>query len=76
MEERIESGHKAQKIIENPAFYEAVEELKDGYRSDWECSHPDDTHKREQAYQKIKVVDDITGILNETVSDIKLAKRQ
>ena len=75
-EERIESGHKAQGILDNPVFHDAVEELKDGYHSDWERSHPDDTQKREQTFHKIQVLEDVVGKLNSIASDRKLAKRQ
>lgn len=59
LEQTVQRGNSARQILVEPVFVDARQALKDKYLKELLDSDPKDSGKRESAYLKIKVLEDV-----------------
>jgi len=69
-------GAKAQRLLEDQAFIEAITRLKDKMMSGWLNSKSDEGEEREELYRMLKLLDSLQAQLAGMVSDGTLAHKQ
>ena len=83
LEQTVQRGNEPRQILENPVFAEAKTKLKQKYLDEILKSAEADSAKREAAYLKIKVLEEVIselGIIEQdgvkADHDIKVRKRK
>ena len=83
LEQTVQRGNSARQILVDPVFVEARQALKDKYLSELLNSKAGEGDKRETAYLKIKVLEDVLTELTiveqrgvKADNDIKARKRR
>lgn len=81
LEQTVQRGNAARRILFDPVFVEAKQRLKDRYIAEMIAAN--DREKREAFWQKIKVLEDVTseiGIMEQSgvkaEHDIKVRRRR
>lgn len=64
LEQAVQRGNEARQILVNPVFVAAKQSLKDKYLSDIVRSKEAEQSVREQAYIKLRVLDDVVSELS------------
>lgn len=83
LEQTVQRGNEARQILVNPVFVEAKDRLKQKYLDEILKSAQADSAKREAAYMKIRVLEEVIselGIIEQdgvkADHDIKVRKRK
>jgi hypothetical protein len=71
-----EKGVRAQTLMDDPLFQEALAAVRDRHRRTWERSAPEDREIREQAYQALAAVSELERELRIVLGSGRLAANQ
>ncbi len=72
----VSRGKRAQQFAADPVVVEVLAALEQKYVSDWKSSKPNEEDKRQQAYQRLQMLEDFKVELTIFISDGRIASRQ
>ena len=64
-----QKGRRAQEILDDPVFHEAVDTIRTNILVQWNLTQADQTDERESAYHKNRALDEILRELRILVTD-------
>lgn len=67
---------QAKSLLEDPAFRRVYEKLYMGAIDDIRHSQPEQTAKRDEAYWRLRTLEDLDKTLNAEISAVKLAEKR
>jgi uncharacterized protein YkwD len=73
LEQRVYDGAKAREVLENEAFAQAFEDIRQEYTKAWMKSPEHDAQGREHHYQMLKLTEKLKEKLEAALSDGKMA---
>lgn len=74
IEQRIYNGNRAREVLENEAYQDAIESLKQEIVEQWKQSPARDEAGREKLWSLLKMADKLEAILRTTLETGKLAE--
>jgi hypothetical protein len=76
LEQRVYDGDKARQVLENEAFAEAFDDIRQEYTQAWMNSPARDAEGREKLYLMVKLTEKLQATLEAAMNDGKMASLQ
>lgn len=73
-EDKVELGHAAKRLLEDPVLAFAFDRVKGRLRQTWENTAPNEFEKRQAAYAHIWALEEVKRMLREFVSAAELVR--
>jgi adenylosuccinate synthase len=74
-EQVIRAGRKAQELLEDETFNNALSKIENEQLWIFKSSKPEETAKREMAWSMLRAIDNLKGELTKTIDNAKVAQR-
>lgn len=74
LEQRVYDASRAKEVLENEAFQQAFDDIRQEYTQAWMNSPARDAEGREKLYLMIKLTDKLQATLTASLNDGKLAQ--
>jgi adenylosuccinate synthase len=74
-EQVIRAGRKAQELLEDETFNNALSKIENEQLWIFKSSKPEESVKREMAWSMLRAIDNLKGELTKTIDNAKVAQR-
>jgi adenylosuccinate synthase len=74
-EQVIRAGRKAQELLEDETFNNALSKIENEQLWIFKSSKPEESAKREMAWSMLRAIDNLKGELTKTIDNAKVAQR-